>query len=348
MHVICPEPAGARGGADLHVRDLAAEQRARGAEAQVLVLGNGGFARGIAAAGTPARAVSPLRAPTLIATFLHGANGVGRIVHAHGYEADYVASAAAAMTRRGSLVMTAHGFLRTDRRMRIMTNLDLLSMRRASVLIAAGADQAAELRRRFARVEHVPNGTPYPRRPRRSDSLSPPRLGFVGRMSVEKRPRLLLEVARCLTHRGLAVEAHFFGGGPLIDAVRSEDGATSGALVHGFVEDIDRIYDAIDVLVLCSDLESSPRVVLEAMSRGVPVVACAVGDVPEILGRGTCGVLVQPGDAAALAGACEHLLRDGALRARLAEQALARWERYYRLDSMADRVQKIYARVAVT
>jgi glycosyltransferase involved in cell wall biosynthesis len=343
LHVICPEPATARGGADLHVRDLAVEQRGRGTDAQVLVLGDRGFARAVAAAGPRAWAVPAVRAPARIAAFARGGNGARRIVHAHGYEADYAAAAGVALGG-GTLVMTAHGFLRTDPRMRLMTWLDVQSMRGAAMLIAAGADQADELRGRFPRVEHVPNGTRAPARPRRPATRRLAAIGFVGRMSVEKRPQHVLDVVRTLTLRGVECPAHLFGGGPLLDLVRSQAAAMEGVYVHGFADDVDRIYDAIDVLVLPSDRESSPRVVLEAMSRGVPVVACAVGDVPDILNGGTCGLLVDRDDADALALACERLLRDPVLRARIAERAAARWARYYRLDAMADRVQEIYAR----
>jgi glycosyltransferase involved in cell wall biosynthesis len=347
LHVICPEPADARGGADLHVRDLAAEQRRRGKQVRVLVLGSAEFACAVAAAGPSAAAAPALRAPAHVAGFIRGAEpGCTRIVHAHGYEADLAASVGAAMAGGGNLVMTVHGFLRTSRRMRAKTSLNLLSLRRASALVAAGARQAEELRRRFPVVEHIPNGTEPPLRPRRVPGRRMPRLGFVGRMAVEKRPALVLEVARRLANEGVGFETHLFGGGPLADTVAREAAAVSSTRieVRGFLEDTEQIYDEIDVLVLTSEIESSPRVVLEAMSRGVAVVAFSVGDLPEILGAGSCGVLAA--DVEELASGCRRLLCDASHRAALAERARRRWSHHYRLSPMADRIDEIYARVA--
>jgi phosphatidyl-myo-inositol dimannoside synthase len=65
-------------------------------------------------------------------------------------------------------------------------------------------------------------------------------------------------------------------------------------------------------------------VLLEAMARGVPVIAGKTGGVPEVLEYGACGLLVQPGDAAAFAEAIALIHRDTVLRRRLAAQALRR------------------------
>jgi glycosyltransferase involved in cell wall biosynthesis len=356
MHVICPEPPGARGGADLHVRDLACAQNGRGINARVLVLSDKSFAETIAAAGAPASTTTVLRAPAHVAAFLKnasatkGANSRRKaIVHAHGYEADYAASIGRLLAGHGAVVMTSHGFLRTDRRMRLMTALDLISMRRASAIIAAGSHHAQELGKRFNVVEHVPNGTLGPARIRRPTEAGRRRLGFVGRLSIEKRPRLMIEITRRLAARGLRVETHIFGGGPLFESLRSEARMLArGAIsLRGFVEDTDAIYEGMDVFVLCSDTESSPRVVLEAMARGVVIVSCAVGDVPEILDQGRCGILAHPDDIDGLVAGCERVLLDASLRAELIDRARQRWMERYGFGPMVDRIHEVYDRVTI-
>jgi glycosyltransferase involved in cell wall biosynthesis len=73
--------------------------------------------------------------------------------------------------------------------------------------------------------------------------------------------------------------------------------------------------------VLSSSWENLPHTVLEALAVGSPVIATAVGGVPEVVRDGDNGLLVPPNDAAALASAIRRVLNDDELRRRLAEAA---------------------------
>ena len=92
--------------------------------------------------------------------------------------------------------------------------------------------------------------------------------------------------------------------------------------------ELDAAYAAADLVVLPSRGETYGMVVTEALARGLPVLATAVGGLPDALGRapdgGVPGLLVPPGDAAALAGALRRWLTDADLRARLRRSAAAR------------------------
>jgi glycosyltransferase involved in cell wall biosynthesis len=92
--------------------------------------------------------------------------------------------------------------------------------------------------------------------------------------------------------------------------------------------DLDRSYAAADLVVLASRAETYGMVVTEALARGLPVIATDVGGVPEALGHGANGVrpglLVAPGDAAALAAALRAWLGDPELRGRLRRAARER------------------------
>lgn len=81
----------------------------------------------------------------------------------------------------------------------------------------------------------------------------------------------------------------------------------------------------IDVLVLPSHTEGTPNSIVEAMSQGIPVIASAVGGIPDMLG-GDAGLLVPVGDAAVLADAMLRLAGDPALRASMGHAARARYE----------------------
>ena len=86
--------------------------------------------------------------------------------------------------------------------------------------------------------------------------------------------------------------------------------------VLGFRDDVDRILGAADVVVVPSKRpDPLPNSAIEAAAAGVPVVAAAHGGLPEIVRDGETGVLVPPGDPAALAAAPRCLADDPALRA---------------------------------
>ncbi len=96
----------------------------------------------------------------------------------------------------------------------------------------------------------------------------------------------------------------------------------AGPLAH---DELRTAYAAADLLVLPSRAETYGMVVTEALAHSVPVVASAVGGVPEALGRGddgsSPGLLVRPGDPAALAGALRRWLEDPRRRRRLRRSA---------------------------
>jgi glycosyltransferase involved in cell wall biosynthesis len=103
--------------------------------------------------------------------------------------------------------------------------------------------------------------------------------------------------------------------------------------VSGPVEDavLGAAYAAADLFVLPSRYEGYGVVYAEALARGLPVIACNVGPVPELVGKETA-LLVPPGDVEALSGALDLLLEDPALRNKMSDAArrrakeLPRWE----------------------
>jgi glycosyltransferase involved in cell wall biosynthesis len=114
--------------------------------------------------------------------------------------------------------------------------------------------------------------------------------------------------------------------------------------------DLDRAYAAADLLVLPSHAETYGMVVTEALARGVPVLATAVGGVTEALGHGEDGtrpgLLVPPGDPAALGAALRRWLGDSELRARLRAAARERRESLRRWPATATALAGVLAGAA--
>jgi glycosyltransferase involved in cell wall biosynthesis len=104
------------------------------------------------------------------------------------------------------------------------------------------------------------------------------------------------------------------------------DAAPSGSIVvSGRVDDaaLAGAYAAADVFVLVSRYEGYGIVYAEALARGLPIIACNIGPVPELVGRGAA-ILIHPDDRVALSAALDLLLGDAALRATMSRAALRR------------------------
>jgi glycosyltransferase involved in cell wall biosynthesis len=105
------------------------------------------------------------------------------------------------------------------------------------------------------------------------------------------------------------------------------------------------VYASLDVIVLPSLVEALPMCLLEAMSAGKPVVATRVGMVPRVVLPERTGLLVEPGDAAGLAGSIERLLRDRELAARLGTAGQKKVSEQFSDDAMAKQYLELYSQV---
>lgn len=114
----------------------------------------------------------------------------------------------------------------------------------------------------------------------------------------------------------------------------------------GYREDVARVMAAADVVVHCpTHPDPFPGVVLQGMALGKPVVASAIGGVLEQVEPGVSGVLVPPGDPAALAEAIRALVADPARRAALGRAAAARVAGAFTREGFFDRLSEVYERV---
>jgi glycosyltransferase involved in cell wall biosynthesis len=147
---------------------------------------------------------------------------------------------------------------------------------------------------------------------------------FVGSLSEEKGPDVALEAVAKSRRR---VHLLVAGDGPMSDwmARRITDRDLAGR-VHllGPRGDVPRLLAGADAVLVTSRQEGRPGVILEAALGGLPVVAMAVGGVPDLVTHRAEGLLVPPGDAEAAATALNELLADPALRRSLGEAARAR------------------------
>ena len=116
--------------------------------------------------------------------------------------------------------------------------------------------------------------------------------------------------------------------------------------VLGFRKDIERVYRALDAVVVASlGSEANCRVTLEAMASGVPVVATEAGVIPEVLRDGTCGYLVPLGEVTPLVEALEDFLDNPGLARQMGEAGRKLVEERYTRQILAEKAENFYLRV---
>ncbi|MEU7856530.1 glycosyltransferase [Nonomuraea sp. NPDC049141] len=127
----------------------------------------------------------------------------------------------------------------------------------------------------------------------------------------EKRHDILLQVAESVVEQDPQAMFLLVGSGPLEKEVARRAGELRSDAVRfvGRVSEASRLIAAADLLVLSSDHEGLPVVVMEALAAGVPVVSTAVGGIPELIQHGDNGYLTKPGDPADLAEAILEAMR---------------------------------------
>lgn len=166
-------------------------------------------------------------------------------------------------------------------------------------------------------------------------------IGNIGRLVPEKGLKHLVEAIGILHGKGIAVRLILAGTGQEEERLRQQVqglGLEQVVAFAGWAGDKDAFFSSIDVFCLPSLEESFGIVLLEAMVRGVPVIASNAPGPSEIISAGRDGLLVPRGDARAIADAIEALLRRPELAQKLAEGA---WKRVQ--DFSADNVAKAWS-----
>ena len=111
-------------------------------------------------------------------------------------------------------------------------------------------------------------------------------------------------------------------------------------------KDVRPVFAALDVLAHCPRLpDSSPRVILEAMAMGKPVVGSGIGGIPELITDRWNGLLVHPGDATCLGEAVARVLKDPGLARRMGEHGRLRAQELFSLPAHAAAMEDLYGQM---
>jgi glycosyltransferase involved in cell wall biosynthesis len=170
-------------------------------------------------------------------------------------------------------------------------------------------------------------------------------IGAVGRLSPEKGFDVLIRSADRLLAEGLDLELWIIGEGDQqaeLAGLIGQLGRTERIRLLGYRSDLPGYYEAMDVFALSSYREGLPNVLLEAMALEVPVLATRVAGVPRLIQDDQNGLLVEPGSAEALTAGLRRLLRDPALRSRLAQAGRHTVEAGYSFARRMERLRQRY------
>ncbi|HEY3283630.1 MAG TPA: glycosyltransferase [Armatimonadota bacterium] len=230
-------------------------------------------------------------------------------------------------------------------------------LRRTDAIVAVSEAAGAAMRAKrpgcAGKLRVVHNGVD-PAPPRKSRTEVREELGLtdevvalqVARVDALKGHDTLLRSLGELASRGVRLVALVVGDGPeraRLSALAQELGLGERQVRFlGFRSDVPDLLAASDLFVLPSLTEGLPLSVLEAMAQGLPVVASAVGGVPELIEDQREGLLVPPKDPRALAQALEALVTDRELRRRMGRAGEERVAASFTFDEMARRYDELY------
>ncbi len=251
------------------------------------------------------------------------------LVHTHSSKAGVLGRLAATLARTPHVIHTIHGFSFHDGMARPLVSLlvwieRLLSRftERMITVSTLNRDKALLLgmgvQEQYRNIYSGIDFAKFHRNRRREEirsQLGIPAaakvIGFVGRLSRQKNPELLIQAMPGIAAKHPESLILFVGDGELrghMERMISTLKIKDRCLILGFREDIARYYSIFDVFVLPSRWEGLGRSLTEAMYMGCPVVATAVEGVPELIEHGKTGLLVPPGNREALEEAVSFML----------------------------------------
>ena len=346
------------GGAERVVADLASAFQASGAYNVVFLPANGDgwLARQLEGTGVAIehfhidRPLSPACARSLARGFRRH-----RIDLAHSHEfsmavygawASWLAGVRHVITMHGSRYYAAH-----LRRRLAMRAAIAVSGRTVAVSHPLAGHISTDLRVRRSRIDTILNGVRAIRRvgSRLREELQ---LGdderlivSVGNLYPVKGHQHLIEAVGMLAASHPHVHLAISGRGDMAEALMARArtlGLSERVHLLGLRSDVPAVLGAADVFVLPSLSEGLPLALLEAMFAACPIVASDVGDVGVALAHGDAGILVQPGNAAALARELDRLLSDPTRARQLGDRAFRRAAAEYDVGQMVRRYRAMY------
>lgn len=286
------------------------------------------------------------------------------LVHTHSSKAGIIGRLAAHLAGVPAIVHTAHGWSFNDTQPAwrralyvglerlagaVSDRLIVVASRHKEVGLSHGVGRADryEVVRSGIRIEEFRSPRTGRQQTRESLGFDPTHavVGTIACMKPQKAPLDFVRAAAAAHEKNPRLRFFVAGDGELMPRVRAlvqELGLDDVIRLLGWRTDVVDLLHAMDVFLLTSLFEGLPRVVLQAMAAGVPVVATAVDGTPEVVEHGRTGLLTPPGDPRAAAERVLQMAGDEELRRRCVEQARQRLDLQFDIGRMVRGLDRIY------
>jgi glycosyltransferase involved in cell wall biosynthesis len=257
------------------------------------------------------------------------------------------------------VVSVSHGWTAATLKVRVYEWLDKRVLPRMAAVVCVSEGQAVKVRRagvKPARLHVIRNavslekfGNPDPAYRQELEAMFPAGVqrivGAAGRLSPEKGFEVLIEAAAQVAHQDPTVGFVVFGEGPLrgnLERLVEARHLHGRFVMPGFRNNLEQYLPHFDRVALSSYTEGLPVIVLEAFAASTPVVATAVGGVPEVIEDGQTGYLVPAGDAAGLAAKIAELIANKERARQFGERGRRRVEEHFTFAAQSIEYQKLF------
>ena len=284
------------------------------------------------------------------------------LIHSHCYRANVLGVILSRMTGL-PVIATCHGSISNDLYLTFYNKLERFVLRFANKVIAVSQGIKKDLIEsgvKEPRVVVIENAVAFQsageinavqRRTSRTFCGATENdfvIGYIGRLSEEKGLRYLLEAVSTNLGDRIPIKLLIVGEGPQreeLESLAQKLGIRDNVVFAGFQSNVESWLAAMDLFVLPSLTEGTPMSLLEAMAKGVPVIASAVGGVPQVIDSDKNGMLVPSAKPLEIAKAVRFLYDNKDVRVDLAKKAQITIRDKYDINVWIDKIETEYRKV---